>query len=37
MLYGPEALLELRDDMMLAISSLSGGYRNIVLSFSFER
>ena len=33
----PEALLELREDMMLAISSLSVGCRNIVLSLSFER
>ena len=31
MLFGPEALLELRKDMMLAISSLSVGYRNILL------
>ena len=37
MLFGPEALLELREDMMLAISSLSVGCRNIVLLFSFER
>ena len=37
MILGPEALLELREDMMLAISSLSVGCRNIVLLFSFER
>ena len=36
-LFEPEALLELRVDMMLGISSLSLGYRNIVLLFSFER
>ena len=36
-LSGPETLLELREDMMLVISSLSVGCRNIVLSFSFER
>ena len=36
-LFGPEALLELRQDMILAISSLSVGCRNIVLSLSFER
>ena len=36
-LFGPEALLELREDMMLAISSLSVDCRNIVLSLSFER
>ena len=36
-LFGPEALLELREDMILAISSLSVGCRNIVLSLSFER
>ena len=34
MLFGPEAL---REDMMLAISSLSVGCRNIVLLLSFER
>ena len=28
---GPEALLELREDKMLAISSLSVGCRNVVL------
>ena len=32
-LFGPEALLELREDMMLAISSLSVGCRNIVIIF----
>ena len=37
MLYGPEALLELREDMMLANSSLSVGCRNTVLLLSFER
>ena len=31
MLFRPEALLGLRKDMMLAISSLSVGYRNILL------
>ena len=36
-LFGPEALLELREDMMLAISSLSVGCRNIVQLVSFER
>ena len=36
-LLGPETLLELREDMMLAISSLSVGSRNIALSLSFER
>ena len=36
-LFGSEVLLELREDMMLAISSLSVGCRNIVLSLSFER
>ena len=35
-LFGPEALLELREDIMLAIS-LSAGCRNIVLLLSFER
>ena len=30
-LFGQEALLELREDMMLDISSLSVGCRNIVL------
>ena len=34
--FAPEALLQLRDDMMLAISSLSVGCRNIALSLSFE-
>ena len=37
MLFGPEALLELREDMMLATSSLSVGCRNIILLLSFER
>ena len=32
-LFGPEALSELRENMMLAISSLSVGCRNIVLLF----
>ena len=36
-LFAPETSLELREDMMLAISSLSAGCKNIVLSFSFER
>ena len=36
-LLGPEALLELREDMMLAFSSVSVGFRNIVVSLSFER
>ena len=36
-LFEWEALSDLREDMMLAISSLSGGCRNIVLLFSFER
>ena len=36
MLFGPEALLELREDMMLAISSLSVGCRNIVLPLLFD-
>ena len=36
-LYGPEALLQLREDMMLAIASLSVGCRNIVLLLSLER
>ena len=35
--FGPEALLELREDMMLAISSLSVGCRNNVLILSSER
>ena len=35
--FGSNALLELRKDMMLAVSSLSLGYRNIVLSLLFER
>ena len=33
----PEALLELREDMTLAISSLSVGCRDILLLVSFER
>ena len=33
----PEALSELREDMMLAISSLSEDCRNIVALLSFER
>ena len=33
---GPEALLELREDMILAISSLSVGSRNTIL-LSLER
>ena len=36
-LFGLEAILELREDMMLAISSLSVGCRNIVVPFSFAR
>ena len=36
-LFGPEALLGLREDLMLAISSLSVDCRNIVLLVSFER
>ena len=36
-LLGQEALLELRENMMLAFSSLSVGFRNIVLPPSFER
>ena len=36
-LFRPEALSELRQDMMMAISSLSVGCRNIVLLLSFER
>ena len=36
-LFGTEASLELREDMMLAISSLSVGCRNIVQLVSFER
>ena len=37
MLFGPKTLPELREDMMLVISSLSVGYRNLVLLVSFER
>ena len=37
MLFGTEVLLELRKDMMLAISALSVGCRNIILLLSFER
>ena len=36
-LFGPKALLELRKDMMLAISSLLMSCRNIVLPFSIAR
>ena len=36
-LFGPEALMELRTDMMLAMSSLSVVCSNIVLLVSFER
>ena len=36
-LFGTEALLNLSEDMMLAISSLSVDCRNIVLLLSFER
>ena len=36
-LFGPEALLELREDIMLVISSLSVGCTNIVLPLWFER
>ena len=36
MLFGPEALLELREDMMLNVSSLSVVCRNVP-QFSFER
>ena len=36
-LFGPQALLELREDVMLVISSLSVGCKNIVLPISFER
>ena len=36
-LLEPEASLDLRDDMMLAISSLSVGCRNIELLFSHSR
>ena len=35
MLFGPETLLEMREDMMLTISSLSG-CRNNVLILSLE-
>ena len=37
MLFGPETLLELRENKMLVISFLSEGCRNIVLLLSFER
>ena len=37
MLFGSEALLKLREDMMLAISFLSVGCRNVVLLLSFEK
>ena len=36
-LFGPDALLELREDMMLTISSWSVGCRNNVLILSLER
>ena len=36
-LFGPEALLELREDTMLPISSLLVGFRNIALSHPFLR
>ena len=36
-LLEPEASLDLRDDMMLAVSSLSVGCRNIELLFSHSR
>ena len=36
-LFEPEALLELKEDMMLAISTLLEGCRNIILSLSFKR
>ena len=36
-MFGSEALLELRKDMMLAISFLSVGCGNIVLLLSFEK
>ena len=36
-LFEPEALLKLGVDMIIAISSLSVGCRNIVLPFSFAR
>ena len=35
--FGPEALLELRQNVMFAISFLSVGCKNIVLLFSFPR
>ena len=35
-LFGPEALLELREDLMMAISSLSVGCRHILLLLSSE-
>ena len=37
MLFGAEVLLELIDDMMLAISTLSVAWRNIILIVSFEK
>ena len=37
MLFGPEALLESREDMVLTISSLSVGRRNDVLILSLVR
>ena len=36
-LFEPEVLLELREDMMLAISSSSLSWRNTALLLSFER
>ena len=36
-LFGPGALLELKEDIMSALSSLSVGCGNVVLLLSFER
>ena len=36
-LFGPEVLLALREDMILGVSSLSVGCRSIVLLLSFQR
>ena len=36
-MFGSEAFRELREDMMLAISSLAAGCRKIILPFSFGR
>ena len=36
-LFGPEALLGMRENMILVISSLSVGCRNIALPFSLAR